>query len=389
VIAQVALSVVLLIGAALLMESISRLHSVNPGFRVSNLLSMKIALPGKRYDTDQKRWVFFAELMRRVGALPGVSAAGVAMSLPTTTNNLGTDVDVEGQPNLAPAQLPIAQIQTVTPDYFHALGIPLLRGREFTAADDHPGARPVVIINESFARRFWPDYPRGLDPIGRHVGEGLDRLRAAEIVGIVGNVHERTLAVQPTPEFYVPSIIHPPQTAYLAVRTDGDPLHLVNAIRGELLALDRDQAVSEVRAMDTVLDLAMGQRRLMMTLLGVFAALAVLLSLVGIYGITAYSVTQRTQEVGIRRALGAQEGDILRLVLSRSLGIALLGVAIGIGGAFALTRALKEFLFEVSVTDPVVFIAMALLFVAVATIASLIPARRAARVDPMTALRNG
>ena len=389
VVGQVGLSVVLLIGAALLMESIARLHAVNPGFRTANLLSMKIALPLTRYDADQKRWTFFQQLLERVDSLPGVSTASVALSLPTTTNNLGTDIQVEGQPLLAPAQQPIAQIQSISPDYFRAMGIPLLRGREFTVADDRPGAPPVVIINESFARRFWPEYPRGVDPVGQHMGEGYDRIRAAEIVGIVGNVHERALAVDPAPEFYVPTVVHPPQTAYLAVRAYGDPLGIANAVRGQVLAIDRDQPVTEVRSMDTVLDSALGQRHLTTALLGVFAALALLLAVVGIYGITAYSVTQRTQELGIRRALGAQETDILRLVLAHSLAIALAGVTIGIAGAFALTRVLKEFLFQVSTTDPVAFGGMALLFIAVALVASLVPARRAARVDPMTALRVG
>jgi predicted permease len=384
---QVALSVVLLIGAALFMESVARLRSVNPGFRTENILSLKIALPGTRYDTDQKRWTFFDQLLRRVQALPGVNAAGVALSLPTTTNNLGTNVDVEGQPHLEPARQPIAQLQSVTPEYFRAMGIPLVRGREFTARDDRPGAPPVVLINESFARRYWPDYPAGLDPVGRHIGEGADRLHTAEIIGIVGNVHERALAVDPAPEFYVPSGVHPPQTAYLVVRTYGTPLSVAAAIRGEVLAIDRDQAISDVRTMETVLDLAMGQRHLTMALLGVFAVLAVLLSLVGIYGITAYSVTQRTHEIGIRRALGAGKPDILRLVLGQSLTIALAGVAVGIAGAFALTRILKEFLFQVSTTDPPVFAGMAALFIGVALLASLIPAWRAARVDPMDALR--
>jgi predicted permease len=349
---------------------------------------MRISLPGNRYDTDQKRWAFFAELMRRTEALPGVSAAGVALSLPTTTTNIGTDIEVEGQPHFAPQDLPIAQAQSVTPDYFRAMGVPLLRGRGFVPADDRPGARPVVIINESFARRFWPQYPRGIDPIGKHVGEALDRVRL-EIVGIVGDVHERAMAVDATPEFYVPSIVHPLQTAWLAVRTDGDPLRMTNSLRAELLAMDRDQAVSEVRSMETLLDLAMRQRRLTMALLAVFAGVALLLALVGVYGITAYSVTQRTQEVGIRRALGAREIDILQLVLIQSLAIALAGVSIGVAGAFALTRVLKEFLFQVSATDPIVFGTVALLFLAVALVASLIPAIRASRVDPMTALRVG
>jgi len=364
VVAQTALSVMLLIGATLLLQSIARLQAVDPGFR----------------------WAFFAELMRRVEDLPGVTSAGVALSLPTTTTNISTDIEVEGQPRVRPEELPIAQVQSVTPDYFRAMGVPLLRGREFTAADDRPGARGVVIINQSFARRFWPEYPRGIDPIGQHVREAMDRARL-EIVGIVGDVHERAMAVSPRPEFYIPSVIHPLQTAWLAVRTDGEPLRMAKTVRGELRAMDRDQAASEVRSMDSLLDLAMGRRRLTLALLGIFAALALLLSLIGIYGITAYSVTQRTQEVGIRRALGAKESDILRLVLARSLGIVMVGAVAGVGGALALTRVLQEYLFEVSTTDPSIFITTTLLFLFVGLLASLLPALRAARMDPMAALR--
>jgi hypothetical protein len=251
------------------------------------------------------------------------------------------------------------------------------------------GARPVVIINESLARRFWPAYPAGLDPVGQHLFEGEDKLRNAEIVGIVGDVHERALAVDPTPEFYVPSSIHPPQTAYLAVRTDGDPLAWVRAVRGEIAAIDRDQAISEVRSMETLFDLLLKQRHLTMLLLSAFAGVALLLALIGIYGVTAYSVAQRTREVGIRRALGAREGDILTLVLGESMAITLVGVAAGVAGALALTRVLRQFLFQVSATDPLVFVGMAMLFVVVALAASWIPARRAAQVDPMEALRVG
>lgn len=386
---QVALSVVLLIGAALLIESIARLRAVNPGFQAANLLTMKIPLPGNRYDTDQKRRAFFDELTRRVEALPGVRAAAVAQSLPTTTNNLNTNVAVEGQPWIDPREQPLAQLQSISPGYFAAMGIPMRRGREFTAADNQMGARAVVIINESFARRFWPAYPRGIDPVGQHMFEGADKLRGAEIIGVACDVHERSLSADPTPEFFVPTSVHPPQTAYLAVRTDGDPMAWARAVRAEVSGVDRDQAISEVRSMETLFDLLLKQRHLTMLLLSAFAGVALLLALIGLYGITAYAVTQRTQEVGIRRALGAQGGDILRLVLGQSMGIAVAGVAGGVAGAFALTRVLRQFLFQVSATDPVVFAGIAVLFLAVAAIASLVPARRAARVDPMEALRAG
>ncbi len=388
VVGQVALSIILLIGAVLLMKSFVRLNSVDPGFRSANLLTMKIALPPARYDTGQKKARFFEDLVGRVEILPGVRGAAAVMSLPTMAL-LQTNVDVEGQPPLEPREQPSYQFQSITPAYFRTMGIPLRRGREFTARDNSLGAPPIVIINESFARRFWPAYPTGLDPVGQHMGEGVDKIKSAEIVGIVADVHERGLAFNAAPEFYVPYVIHPPQTAYLAVRTERDPLRLSNAIRNQVQAIDRDQPVSDVKTMDEVLEATVGQRRLTMLLLGAFALVALLLAVVGIYGVIAYSVAQRTQELGIRRALGAQQGDILRLVLGQGLGPTLVGVVIGIGGAFGLTRVMEAQLFHVSATDPVTFVGVALLFAGVALLASFIPARRAARIDPMAVLRDG
>ncbi len=384
---QIALSIVLLIGAALLMESIARLRHVDPGLKPENLLTMKIALPLTRYDTDQKKTGFFDELVRRVEAVPGVRGAATALSLPTTRGRLSTNIQVEGEPDVDPSKQPMSQLQSITPGYFRTLGIPVQHGREFAARDNSAGAPPVVIINESFARRFWPTYPRGREPVGQHLREGADRTGWLEIVGIVGDVHETGLAMDAGPEFYVPSVMHPPQTAYLAVRTDRDPLGFVNVIRSQVLAIDRDQPVSDVKTMDNVLEASVGQRRLTMLLLTVFAGVALLLATVGIYGVIAYSVAQRTKEVGIRRALGAQQGHILRLVLGQGLVLALGGVGIGMGGAFALTRLMEGLLFHTRAADPATFVGVAVLFVAVALLASYIPARRAAKVDPMVALR--
>ncbi len=388
VVGQVALSVVLLIGAVLLIESFARLHSVDPGLQPANLLTMKIALPLARYDTGPKRAAFFNELAPRVEAMPGVRAAAVALSLPTTVL-LGTNIQVEGQPLVEPRQQPMSTLQSITPGYFHTMGIPVRRGREFTARENTPGGPPVVIINESFARRFWPAYPRGQDPIGRHISEGADKIGGLEIMGIVADVRERGLAFDATPAFYVPCVVHPPQTAYLAVRTEGDPRRFIHTIRSQVLAMDRDQPISDVRTMEEVLEASMGQRRLTMALLGLFAGVALVLAVVGIYGVIAYSVALRTQELGIRRALGAGYGDILRLVLGQALGLALAGVILGIGGAFALTRVMTGLLFHVSPTDPATFVGIALLFLFVALAAGYLPARRAARIDPMAALRVG
>ena len=390
VVGQIALSIILLIGATLLMKSFARLRSVDPGFQSANLLTMKISLPLTRYDTDPKKAAFFSELVERVSAVPGAIDATVAMSLPTANDWLATNISIEGQPSDDSGRdSPSARLQSITPGYLRTLKIPLRRGRDFTQGDNSPGTQPVAIINESFVRRFWPTYPLGQDPVGQHLREGIDKTGWVEIVGIVGDVNEGGLDVDPGPEFYVPTVMHAPQTAYLAVRTERDPSLFFNAIRNQVLAIDKDQAVSDVRTMDEVLEATFGPLRLTMLLLGSFAAVALLLAVVGMYGVIAYSVAQRTQEVGIRRALGAQQANILRLVLSHGLGLALLGAGIGVGGAFALTRIMNSLLFHVSATDPPTFVTVALLFVIVALVASYIPARRAARVDPMAALRVG
>ncbi len=221
------------------------------------------------------------------------------------------------------------------------------------------------------------------------MGEGADKIRAAEIVGIVADVHEGGLGRQPGPEFYLPLALHAPQVAYLAVQTAGNPIQLAHAIRNEVQAIDRNQSVSDIRTMEEIFDATLGQRRLTMLLLAVFSAIALLLAAVGLYGVIAYSVAQRTQEVGIRRALGADQSDILRLVLRQALRLTLAGVAIGMGGALAFTRVMKTLLFETSTTDPATFIWVAVVFMAVALGASFIPAWRALRIDPMTALRVG
>lgn len=389
VIGQISLSTLLLIGATLLIKSYARLSTVDPGFQPAQVLTMKITLPLATYDTNQKKFAFFRELAQRAATVPGVRDAAVGMSIPTISDWLGTNVLIEGQPVVEGSKQPSVRVQSITPGYFRALKIPLRRGREFTKRDNAPGAPGVAIISESFARRFWPEYPLGLNPVGQHLREGMDRTRWLEIVGIVANVHEWGLAIDAGTEFYIPTIVHPLQRAYLIARTQGNPLQLAGALRKQVLAIDQNQPVSDIRTMEAVLDATLGERRLTTLLLGTFAAIAVILAVIGIYGVIAYSVVQRTQEVGIRRALGAQQSDILQLVLSQGLGLAIGGIAIGMGGAFALTRIMKSLLFHVSATDPATFFEIGLLFVAVALAASYIPARSAARIDPMAALRVG
>jgi putative ABC transport system permease protein len=382
---QIALSIVLLIGAALLIESVRNLRGIDVGFNPSNLLTMQVPLPPLRYDTNQKRASFFKDLLQRVGSLPGVRDAAAGMYIPMM-GFAGTPVQDAAKP---PAQLNerlIATYWAITPGYFRTLGIPLRRGRDFTQRDTAEAQR-VAIIDEALARHFWPGYPAGLDPIGQRLLIGGVNKRPAEIVGIAVHVHEQ-LENSTWPEsVYVSLAQNAPPFAMLAIRTTGDPLRFTKAVREQVRAVDRDQPVTLVRTMDDLVEEQVGQRRLLVILLGSFAGVALLLALIGIYGIIAYSVAQRTQEMGIRRALGAQQRDILGLVVGQGLRLALAGVAVGIAGAFGLTRLMTALLFRVTATDPATFAAVALLFLLVALAASYIPARRATRIDPMAALR--
>ncbi len=387
VIVQVALSIVLLIGASLLIKSLARLHTVDPGFQSENLLTMHVSLPRTRYDGGKRR-AFWEELERRVEALPGVRSATVAQTLPMTIRN-ATQVAIAELPPVKVAERPLGNYLSVLPGYFRTLGIPLRRGREF-GNHDAPGSGPMVaIIDESLARRFWPGYPGGQDPIGRHLLLGDAQQGGVEIVGIVGSVRVVGLAVDAPPEIYIPMAHGPVTDADLAVRTDGDPLHLVNAVRNQVLQIDRDQPVSAVRTMEDIVDTSIGRRKLTMLLLSMFAGVALLMAVVGLYGAISYSVAQRTQEIAIRRALGAREADVLRMVIGQGLGLTVAGLTLGTGAALALTRFMKSLLFDTSATDPATFMSIALLFVVIALLASSIPARRATRTNSIMTLRVG
>ena len=382
---QVALSVVLLIGTALLIKSVSNLRGIDIGFNPSHLLTLQVPLPPLRYDTNQKRASFFGELVGRVGSLPGVQGAAAAMFLPMM-GYAGTPVQDASTPPLPLNQRMIATLWTTTPGYLRTLGVPLRRGRDFTERDTADAQR-VAIIDETFARRFWPAYPAGVNPIGQRILIGGVNKKPAEIVGIVAHVHEQLENGSWPESVYVSFAQNAPPFAMLAIRTQGDPLRFTKAVREQVQALDRDQPITLVRTMDDLVEEQVGQRHLLAILLGSFAGVALLLALIGIYGVIAYSVSQRTQEMGIRRALGAQQSDILRLVVGHGFRWALAGVALGLAGALALTRLMATLLFHVSATDPATFVIVALLFLLVALAASYVPARRATRIDPMAALR--
>jgi predicted permease len=289
------------------------------------------------------------------------------------------------QPPLKLNQRPIAVLEAITPEYFHTMGIALRRGREFTAHDT-AHSPSTVIIDESMARVFWPQYPNGPEPVGQSVLIGI-HTQPVEIVGVVADVLQAGRDQAPRAEMYRPYTQMSMQASMLAVRTNGDPLSFTNAIRNQILTIDRDQPVSAISTMDEVVEESEGQLRLIMRLLGIFAGAATLLTVIGLYGVIAYSVVQRTKEIGIRTALGAQRGDVLKLIVRQGLWLALTGVVVGMIAGFALTRVMKDLLFHVSATDPTTFIGVSLLFVVVALLASYIPARRAAGIDPLVTLR--
>ncbi len=385
VIAQVALSIVLLIGAALLMQSVIRLRADNPGFNPAHLLTMRTSLPLSRYGTDQKKRAFFEELIARVQSLPGVHGISASMTLPMSAF-AGTPVQDASKPRLKLNERLIATVNIITPDYFRTLEIPIKRGRVFNERDKQ-GTQRVAIVDENLARHFWPAYPRGLDPIGQFILVGGTTPLPAQIVGIAANVHQNIENTAWPESVYLAFAQGAIPTAMIALRTEGDATRFAAIARKQVQAIDRDQPVSEIQTMESLVEGELGQRRLLVNLLGFFAAVALVLSLVGIYGVIAYSVTQRTYEMGIRRALGARDFDVLWLIVAQAFGLALTGTLLGVAGAFGLTRLLKTFLFHVSSTDPATFGGIAIVFIVIAVAASYIPARRATRMDPMAAFR--
>ena len=379
VVAQAALSLVLLIGAGLLLRNFMQLRGARPGFDPQHLLTMKIALPPARY-ARAAQIAFYDELVRQVRTVPCVRSAAAASALPANPVRFSPALP-EGQPPVPLMERPLFNIQAIGPGYAETLRVPLVRGREFTARDDAT-APPVALVNETLARRYWPKE----NPVGKHIL--LGRMpQPSEVAGVLGDVRNASLAADVSPEIYIPFAQLPWPTMNLVVRTTGDPRGLISAVRARVLALDRDQPVTAVRSMDEVLESAAAQPRFTASLLGALSGIALLLAVVGIYGVISYSVAERTQEMGIRMALGAERADILRLVLRQGLLLALAGIAIGVAASLALTRLLASLLYRVSVTDLATFTAGAVLFLLVALVASYLPARRATRADPLESLR--
>jgi putative ABC transport system permease protein len=383
VVSEIALALVLLIGAGLMIRSLQRLQAVDPGFDSARLMTMRFNLPAQKYARAQIG-AFNQELRERLQALSGVQVVALSSDMPLSGDTSAGPIELEGQ-SVAPADGEIRMYRhRVTTQFFSTLGIPFVKGRDFTA-EDHAQAPGVVIISESLARRFWP----GTDPIGRRLREAGPENPWVSIVGVVADVKYRALPQNPNadPDVYFPLLQRPTNNLSLAVRAEADQAGLTAAIRGELQKLDASLPVYNVTTMTQQVVRQTTQSRFSAWLLSIFGALALALSAVGIYSVMAYAVEQRTHEVGIRLALGARAGDVLQLVIRQGMRLALLGVALGVSAALALTQLMKGLLFGVAAVDPLTYAGIACLLMAVALLACWIPARRATKVDPLVALR--
>ncbi len=385
VVSEVALAVVLLVGAALMLKSFSRLTHSNPGFRTDHALTAEISLPTAKYNSEEEQREFFDGLLSRIRRLPGVQSAAL-MTMPLLGDYLSmTEFSVEGRPAKDPRYEPYFEMEVISPDYFQAAGIPLLAGRTFSESDTKDSPR-VVIVNETLARRYWP--------AGQAIGKRLSRETDKdghplwlEVVAIARDTRDVNLMTLPKAEIYLPSSQAASASMNILVRAKSDASVLEPAIRDAVWAIDRDQPVQSIATLEEAVARSEAEPRFHTILLGVFAALGLTITLVGIYGVISYSVSQRTREIGIRMALGAQSRDVLRQVLREGMKLALAGLAIGIIAALALTRVLASLLFEVRATDPATFVMVASLLACVAFAACYLPARRATKVDPLVALR--
>ncbi|HEY9480391.1 MAG TPA: ABC transporter permease [Gemmatimonadaceae bacterium] len=388
VVAEVALALTLLVGAGLLVKSSARLSGVDPGFEPSDVLTFSLSLPAIEYPSDTAINAFYDAVLPAIERLPGVRAAGATSVMPFGGGWTTGSFNVEGYQPPPDANGPWGDIRIISPGFLETLKVPVLAGHIFTEQEAR-NPRPIAVVDEEFVRRF---YKSPADAIGKRIWRGSatpnDSTRYVTIVGVVGHTKHEGLAAEARVQLYVPYEQFGGMSRMdIAVRTTGDPTRYANAIRGAVRSVDKDEPIANVRTLDDLVSSSMGQRRLSMTLLGVFAGIALLLAAVGIYGVMAYSVVQRTREMGLRMALGAKQSDVLALVLRQGMQLVLLGVVIGVMCALAITRVMASQLYSVRPTDPVTFISVALLLATIALVATLLPAWRATLVDPTVALR--
>ncbi|HVQ37699.1 MAG TPA: ABC transporter permease [Pyrinomonadaceae bacterium] len=382
IVSEVALSLVLLIGAGLMVRSYFEMLRADIGIRSENVLALEISLPRESYQDDSKKIALYDQLLTRVAALPGVLKVGGVSTVPFSSNDNSSTFQIVGRPPFPKAQEPDASTRITTPAYFEAIGTALRRGRLFTAQDDAKSTR-VVLVNEAFASKFLP----GQDPIGQRLNFGGGEDQTTEIVGIVADVKNNDFDEAPDPTAYFPYLQNVRFTMNLVIRGAQDPTLLASAVRSEVQALDPNLPVSNIKTVGEMINERISPKRLMSYILAVFGLIALLLASVGIYGVMSYAVSQRTQEIGVRMALGAQAGDVLKLVVKNGMTMALIGVGIGLVGAFGLTRLLANLLFKVTPTDLLTFSLVTAALIVVALVACFVPARRATKVDPLVALR--
>jgi putative ABC transport system permease protein len=402
VVVEVATTLVLLIGAGLMIRSFYRLQKVNPGFSYEHLTSFSVSLPEKKYKTAEQTEQFYRQLLEKLRNLPGVEATAAATGLPLGNNGWQTGFVVDGRPRPPRDQTPLMEACLVTPDYFRAMNIPLKRGRYFTEQDNRSwlagqdlskleeverdvAGMNAIVIDEEFARRYWPNE----DPVGKRIAMGKEeRPRFLTVLGVVGRVKMEGLSQDSNRvQGYFPFLQNPSNDMTVVLKASGDPNQLIAAVRQQVKTIDPDQPIYSIRTMDEIRAESVAPERLNLTLLSIFAGIALVLAIVGIYGVMSYSVTQRTHEIGIRMAIGAQPRDVFRMVIGQGMMLALIGVGIGLVGAFGLTRLMTTMLFGVEPTDPATFAAIAVLLTGVALVACYVPGRRATKVDPVVSLR--